>query len=69
MKRVFFRLRAAERAGALLTLFDNDGDGCLSFDEFRGKTWELYGFGLNRGRHVYWRREALISVPFTYVFG
>lgn len=29
--------RAAERAGALLRLFDADGDGCLSFDEFRGE--------------------------------
>lgn len=28
--------RAAERAGALLRLFDADGDGYLSFDEFRG---------------------------------
>lgn len=28
--------RAAERAGALLKLFDADGDGYLSFDEFRG---------------------------------
>ena len=33
---LLFRFRAAERAGALLRLFDADGDGYLSFDEFRG---------------------------------
>lgn len=30
------RFRAAERAWALLRLFDADGDGYLSFEEFRG---------------------------------
>lgn len=33
---MLFRVRAAERAGALMRLFDADGDGYLSFDEFRG---------------------------------
>lgn len=46
---MLYRLRAAERAGALLRLFDADGDGCLSFDEFRGESWELCGFDLVRG--------------------
>ncbi|CAM9483729.1 unnamed protein product, partial [Pylaiella littoralis] len=39
--------RAAERAGALLTLFDNDGDGCLSFDEFRAY---LIRLGRDKGK-------------------
>lgn len=36
---VFGYPRAAERADALLGLFDADRDGCLGFDEFRGELW------------------------------
>eukprot|EP00903_Cladosiphon_okamuranus_P011263 g10621.t1 len=39
--------RAAERAGALLRLFDADGDGCLSFDEFRAY---LVRLGRDKGK-------------------
>ncbi|CAM9348138.1 unnamed protein product, partial [Laminaria digitata] len=39
--------RAAERAGALLSLFDADGDGALSFDEFRAY---LVRLGRDKGK-------------------
>ncbi|CAM9193788.1 unnamed protein product, partial [Hapterophycus canaliculatus] len=53
--------RAAERAGALLKLFDADGDGCLSFDEFRAYLLKLGRHRGNLGERLTTDREFWLN--------
>ena len=64
---LLFCFRAAERAGALLRLFDADGDGYLSFDEFRGTYQRLLSTSgiLGVTRRCFYLKPISVTIAIT----